>query len=486
MISRSIRHRLLLMVLSCLFLVWIVAVYDCFRHASHEVQEWEDARLVEYAALIARLDPADLGRFAQTPIDARFELPPAGGHRSAEPDSDELPRDILFEVLDAEGNPLASSIPHDISSLASWADASDAPSTVELAGTAWRLYALRDAKTERTVRVMETSNTRSDLASGTATQIVRPLLVALPVLAVLLWFVIGRSLLPLKTLSATIRVRDANSLTPLGMAGVPTEVRSLVDAIDRLLSQLRLSMVRERAFTSDAAHELKTPLAAIKVQAQVALSATDPAVQQLAMQRVVQGVDRSHRLAEQLLLLARLDEYERVPDCAVATGELVGEAIARHVAHAREKGIDLSTRRASSSAIQADPVLIGILLDNLIDNAIKYGTAQGRVEVSLTDRGSTQCLAVLDDGPGVPEAEYARLTDRFYRGTGAQSPGSGLGLSIVERIARYFDGTVRFGPGLGGKGLAVLVEFPATQISHADASVPRIHAEEGPSDINTA
>ncbi|WDD94117.1 ATP-binding protein [Burkholderia sp. FERM BP-3421] len=467
MMSRSIRHRLSLMVLSCVAVVWIVAVYSSFRHASREVQEWQDARLVEYAALIARLDRADLVQFARVPIDARIELARPGAPRRADTDGDRQPRDVLYEVSDATGAVLASSLPRGAAALDSGPEARTRPRDVAIDGIVWRIFALHDTPTGRTIRVMETANTRSDMATGTARRIVLPLLAALPVLAFLLWVAIGRSLVPLKALSDTIHARDADSLAPLGIAGVPNEVRTLVDAIDRLLARLRQSRVRERAFTSDAAHELKTPLAAIKVQAQVALSNTDPALQQLAMQRVVQGVDRSARLAEQLLLLARLDEYERVPASAVAMAALVEEAVARRAPAAREKSITLAIVRESGRAIQADPVLIGILIDNLIDNAIKYGTPQGRVEVRLTDREARSCLAVLDDGPGVAEAERARLTDRFYRGATGQASGSGLGLSIAERIVRYFNGSLRFETGLDGRGLAVIVEFPRL----AEASV---------------
>ncbi len=469
MMSRSIRHRLSLMVLSCVAVVWSATVYSSFRHASREVQEWQDARLVEYAALIARLDRADLVQFARAPIDARIELARPGAPRRADTDGDRQPRDVLYDVSDATGALLASSLPRGAAALDTWPQARAQPRNVAIDGTDWRVFALYDAPTGRTVRVMETANTRSDMATGTVRQIVLPLLAALPVLAGLLWVAIGRSLVPLKALSDTIHARDADSLAPLGIAGVPNEVRTLVDAIDRLLARLRQSRVRERAFTSDAAHELKTPLAAIKVQAQVALSNADPALQRLAMQRVVQGVDRSARLAEQLLLLARLDEYERVPASTVTMAALVEEAVARHAAAAREKSITLAVMRGSARAIQADPVLIGILVDNLIDNAIKYGTPQGRVEVRLTEAGARLGLAVLDDGPGVAETDRARLTDRFYRGATGQASGSGLGLSIAERIARYFNGRLRFEAGLDGRGLAVIVEFPCRPAVSVDA-----------------
>ncbi|MBR8208466.1 hypothetical protein KDW61_07320 [Burkholderia cenocepacia] len=461
MIARSIRRRASLMAIGCVTVVWLVAVFGGIRYATREIGEWEDARLAETASLLVDLAPADLDRLARVPPDARVELGFGASGYGSNNDGDRLPRDVLFDVRDAQGNVVASSLPAAAAGVPDARDPRGAPLTIVIGGTQWRTYALRDNTSGRRVRVMETLNTRSDLATGIAHGIVLPLIVALPVLALLLWVTIGRSLAPLKTLSTLIGTRDARSLEPLGIATVPDEVRTLVDAIDRLLARLRQSIVRERAFTSDAAHELKTPLAAIKVQAQVAIATDDPTAKQLAMQRVVQGVDRSARLAEQLLLLARLDEYERIPTRAVVVRELVDAAIDRHLAKAADKDIAIVAGELSTRAIHADPILIGILLDNLVDNAVKYGRRRGRVELGVHDDGALQRIVVRDDGPGVAPGEHERLGDRFYRGSGAQSPGSGLGLSIVTRIAQYFGGTVRFASGIGGEGLGVAVTLPS-------------------------
>ncbi|WP_174921859.1 ATP-binding protein [Burkholderia metallica] len=469
MISRSIRRRVSSMALGCVTVVWLVAVLGGFRYATREIGEWEDARLVEYASLLVDLSAADLGRLARFPPDARVELDRGSARPSPESDGDRLPRDILFEVRDARGNVVASSLPAEAAALPDIRNPRGAPETIVIHDAPWRTHTLRDNASGRWIRVMEIANTRSDLATGIARGIVLPLIVALPVLALLLWYLIGRGLAPLKTLSTLIGARDARSLEPLAIATVPDEVRTLVDAIDRLLARLRQSIVRERAFTSDAAHELKTPLAAIKVQAQVAIASDDPARTQLAMQRVVQGVDRSARLAEQLLLLARLDEYERIPTRAVVVRELVDAAIDRHLQKASDKAIDVVAGHVSGRAIDADPILIGILLDNLVDNAVKYGRAGGRIELAVHDDGGRQRIVVRDDGPGVAPGEHERLGDRFYRGSGAQSPGSGLGLSIVTRITQYFGGTVQFGAGIGGRGLGVAITLPPAD---AGGSVP--------------
>lgn len=472
---KSIRRRLSLMMLASVALVWGGALASSYWHALHEVQTWEDARLVEFARLIAPLDAQYLARLAQSPFDVRIELPGLEERSDPATDSDRLPRGILIEVRDASGKTIAASpqltsfgtVPHRPSG-------AQGPWSATFGNTVWRIYTLRDAGSGRTVRVMETSNTRSDLASAAARNVTKPLLLALPLLALLVWFAIGHSLAPLKTLSVAIGTRDAQTLDPVGIDRVPAEVQPLVNALNQLLSRLRHSFARERAFTSDAAHELKTPLAAIKVHAQVALGTTDAELQRLAMQRVVQGVDRSARLAEQLLLLARLDEHERIPASPVAVDALAYEAIERHAEHASKKQIAIEMNSVHRvPLVHAEPVLIGILLDNLLDNAIKYGISGGRIQVSIRPDTDTLKLAVLDDGPGVSEVQRERLTARFYRaGAGASAAGSGLGLSIVERVARYFGARLSFGRGLDGRGLIVEIAFRYADAKSAPLIAP--------------
>ena len=237
MISRSIRRRVSLMALGCVTAVWLVAVFSSFRHATREIVEWEDARLVEYASLLVNLSPADLDRLARVPPDARVELDRGAARRDADTDGDRLPRDVLFEVRDAQGKVVASSLPAGAAGSADALNAHDAPVTIVVHDAPWRAYALRDDASGRRVRVIEPTNTRSDLATGIARGIVLPLVVALPVLALLLWYLIGRSLAPLKTQSTLIGARDARSLEPLGVVTVPvgsliTETHSVVAESD--------------------------------------------------------------------------------------------------------------------------------------------------------------------------------------------------------------------------------------------------------------
>ena len=460
--SASIRRRLVLLVLASIVLIWGIALMSSYRQATHEVGEWEEARLAELAQILALLDQRNLTTLANARIDVREEEKGGDPGANDADDDDTLPRDALFQVRNATGDVLAGS--PQLHALQAWdlpVPLASGAQTITLGGQMWHSFTLRDTALGHTVRVFEPANTRSDLVSGVASRIARPTLIALPVLAVLVWFSIGWSLAPLKILSGAIRARDINRLEPVDIGRVPTEVRPLVDAINLVLSRLLHSIERERAFTADAAHELKTPLAAIKVQAQVALAEPDVALQRLAMERVVQGVDRSARLAEQLLLLARLDMHEKLSTAPLKPVAVAKDALLANERNAQQKNIRVTLTGDARAEINAEPVLIGILLDNLLDNAIKYGHAGGSVEVAVEYAYGRVQLTVRDDGPGVAPSDLAHLTNRFFRATGNQVTGSGLGLSIVARIAEHFDAKLHLGAGMDERGLAVEVSFPA-------------------------
>ncbi|CAD6512459.1 ATP-binding protein [Paraburkholderia metrosideri] len=458
----SIRRRLVLLVLASIVLCWGIALTSSYRQATHELGEWEDARLAELAQILALLDQRNLTTLANARIDVREEE--QGGEPGANDldDDDALPRDALFQVRNANGEVLAGSPP--LHALNAWSlpvPPVSGAQDIMLGGQMYHSFTLRDTALGHTVRVFEPANTRSDLVSGVASRIARPTLIALPLLAVLVWFSIGWSLAPLKVLSDAIGSRDIHRMEPVDIGRAPIEVRPLVDAINLMLSRLLNALERERAFTADAAHELKTPLAAIKVQAQVALAEPDTALQRLAMQRVVQGVDRSARLAEQLLLLARLDVQEKLSAVPLKPALVAKNALLANQRNAQQKNISVMLMGDLRAEINAEPVLIGILLDNLLDNAIKYGRAGGSVEVAIQHTDDRVQVTVRDDGPGVAPDDLARLTNRFFRATGNQATGSGLGLSIVSRIAEHFGASLRLGTGIGDRGLAVEVTFPA-------------------------
>ena len=275
----SIRRRLVLLILGSILLAWGFALVSSYRQAKHEVASWEQARLAELAQMLAVLDPSALQTLATTRIDLREEE--RGGEAGANDadDDDALPRDALFQVRDADNRILAGSAQLGTPSAPAWpAPSVSGAQNVRFDGQLWRSYLLRNAAHGHSVRVLELANTRSDLTSGVARRITRPILFALPVLALLVWFSIALSLAPLRTLSKAVRTRDIDRLEAIEIERAPAEVRPLVDAINHVLARFQRSLQRERAFTADAAHELKTPLAAIKVQAQVALVERRPVV----------------------------------------------------------------------------------------------------------------------------------------------------------------------------------------------------------------
>lgn len=455
---RSIRRRLVLLLLGSLLLVWGWTLAYSFRNATHEVNEWENARLVQMARTLMFADVDGLKRLAQE----------KWGDKDDDGDS-ESAHLLRFLVRDGKGDVLAGTSGLPSVDLAQGA-AQQLDNTVRaltVNGYPWYVYSLHDAKTGRTVQVFQRSDKRGDLAVGVAKRIAQPLAIALPLLALLVWISIGRSLAPLKTTSMHIKARNADNLTPIDMSRAPDEIRPLGDALNSLLLRLSKSIEHERAFTADAAHELKTPLAAIKVQAQVALGATAAAEQRLAMQKVVEGIDRGAHLVDQLLLLARLDEAQTLSMSLININDIARASVAAHETDGHRKGITLAIIENMPLIVIGHPEFMRVLLDNLIGNAVKYGVQGGHIEIVLTRAAGKPAIIVRDDGPGVQTQDRERLTGRFYRAMGNEEYGSGLGLSIAARIAILFDASLGFDQGIHGKGLSVKLEFRSNELKES-------------------
>jgi signal transduction histidine kinase len=294
-----------------------------------------------------------------------------------------------------------------------------------------------------------------------AQRLILPLGIALPVLALLIWFAVGKGLSPLRRISSEVAERDPANLVPLEERSAPAEIAPLLQALNALLGRLGVALESERRFTADAAHELRTPLAALKIQAQVARRAENEAQLGAALDNLILGVDRATRLVEQLLTLARLEptggSTVRMENCDLA-------AIARLMLSdlavpAQSKDIELGLDSPDSAMVRGNADMLAILLRNLVDNAIRYTPEHGRVNVSLQVEPGRVHLEVLDSGPGIPEEERQRVFDRFYRILGSDAAGSGLGLSIVQRIADVHAASLTLGDGENGTGLRVSVEF---------------------------
>jgi two-component system sensor histidine kinase QseC len=251
-------------------------------------------------------------------------------------------------------------------------------------------------------------------------------------------------------------------MSPLPDSGIPAEIRPLTRAINELLQQLRNTFERERRFTADAAHELRTPLASIKTQAQVAQRATDEEQRQQALKQINAGVDRATRLVEQLLTLARLDPANAVVEFKpVNLCQLLAAVIADIAPAAHAKEIDIGMTECQLSTISGNEAALAILMRNLLDNAIRYTPAGGTVDAALMMEPQRLIFTITDSGPGVPEAERSRVLERFYRGEMEDKvPGCGLGLSIVKRVVELHGATLMLDQPASGVGLRVTVAFP--------------------------
>lgn len=466
---RSIRTRVLVRALGALAVALTLLSLKGFLDARHETEELFDAQLARSARLIAGMlaGPTLEGDRAalQAALDAASSGEEGGpGHR--------YETKLAFQLVDATGAVRleSASAPAGLLDALLQTGGASADGLDALAGYhdvsagkhRWRVFVLRSGEAPpRWVLTAERSDVRGELVGSIALGSLIPDLVGLPLIALLVWLAIGSGLKPLRQMVAMIRARDPERLTPLSLAPLPSELEPVVAALNRLLAQVDHVLEREKRFLADAAHELRTPLAVLRIQAQNALEAGEQADREAALRQLQGGVERATRVVEQLLTLARLepgaaDSTHAVQDVAAC----VRAELAELTPLALERGQDLEYVVAGHADLHApcDADALAILLRNLVGNAVRHAPPGGRVRVSLAREGAQLRLEVEDDGPGVAPAERSRLTERFCRLD--EGGGAGLGLSIVRRIVELHAGTLGFDVSSLG-GLKVTVELPA-------------------------
>jgi two-component system, OmpR family, sensor kinase len=331
-------------------------------------------------------------------------------------------------------------------------------SDLRLANTTWRVFGA--ATPLRVVQVAQPLAVRQRLAAAAAARSVLPIVIAVPVVGLAMWWLVGISLAPLQRVVAAARARDAASLEPLPAEGLPAEVLPLVSSFNGLLARLAKAFESQRAFVADAAHELRTPLTALKLQLGLLRDAGDGVQRDAALARMRAGVDRATHMVEQLLTLARAE-----PDAPSALAELdlvalARQAIADAAPWAAERQASVELQAPDSMVVRADTQALRSLLRNLIDNAIKHTGDKPRVVVHLEAAADGAWLRVDDNGPGIAPAERERVFDRFHRREGSSGEGSGLGLAIVRAIARQHHAQVGLDDSPLG-GLRVWVRLPS-------------------------
>jgi signal transduction histidine kinase len=329
-----------------------------------------------------------------------------------------------------------------------------------LVGERWRVYSLETA--DGVIQVAQPWRVREQLASEAALRVLAPLLVLLLTMAAVLVWIVGRGLAPLRRLTAEVERRDAHSLAPLAVGGLPAEATPLVEELNRLLARLADAFGKQRAFVADAAHELRSPLTALSLQLQLLDRAPDEVARSEARAKLGAAIERAVHLASQLLTLARQEpEGAPVQPRPLALADPAREGIADVHALAAARGIELSFETQGPQRVLGDPDALRILVRNLVDNAVRYTPAGGKVRVRVQrEAAGPVVLSVEDNGPGIPPGERERAFDRFFRRPGSAEGGTGLGLAIVKAIAERHGARVSLADAVPA-GLRVTVEFPA-------------------------
>lgn len=342
---------------------------------------------------------------------------------------------------------------------------------VTVDGARWRIYGL--TRRGGHVQVAQPMAVRDALAARMAWRAGAPLLLFAAILAGLIVLVVGRALRPLDRLAAALAGQSPNALRPLDAYAMPPELRPVVLALNGLMEKFEHALAAQRTFVADAAHELRSPLTALKLQLQLVERATSDEARTAALAKLHQRLDRGSHLVHQLLSLARHESGVATTQWqAVDLGELLASAVADHAALADSRGIDLGVdlgvdpgsdsgfEGPAGIVVQGDADGLRVLLNNLVDNALRYTQQGGRVDLQAALEQGRALLRVRDNGPGVAAEHRARLFDRFFRPEGNEVWGCGLGLSIVRHIAEQHRAEIRLDTPAGGTGLSVTLRFP--------------------------
>ena len=443
-LPRSLQGRLLAMVLGVVSSVWLATAVLTWFDVRHELDELLDSHLAQAASLL-------VAQQAGEPEDDDHGINAPSLHRYA-------PK-VAFQVFHEGRLALRSSNAPAEPMLAFSRRIEDGFRTIEIGGMAWRVFATHGRERDVQVFVGEQIGSRDAILWAVLRSALAPMLFALPLLALAAWWAVRRGVAPMKTLSRTLAQRRPQALQPIAVDGAPSEMAPMLAALNSLFERITELMASERRFTADAAHELRTPIAAIRAQAQVAQGATDDADRSYALQATLQGCDRATRLVEQLLTLSRLEAGAAPAMTSVDLTAVVRQVVADLAPLALDKRQTIEVMATGRHLVDADALLLAVLVRNLVDNAIRYSPSDARVSVEISSTNVGVRLSVDDSGPGISEDDRKRLGERFFRVVGSGQSGSGLGWSIARRIARVHNATIDVSRSAALGGLSVGVSF---------------------------
>lgn len=443
----SLKQRLMILILAAISMVWLLAATLIYLHTKHEVNEILDAHLAQTAGLLLTQglerydddddddDESDWDELSHAPLLHRYA------------------KRVAFQfwyqdklTLHSENAPSNEHLSKNLEGFSN--------STVN--GEDWRVFSAADRSNSHLVQVAELSELRDEVIDDMTAGLVWALAFSLPLMALVIGWGARWGLKPLAQLSNLIEERKPEQLESLDLPA-PAEVRPLIERLNSLFSRIQNLMINERRFTADAAHELRTPIAGISAQVQVAKHAQNPLERDKALNKALQGCQRATHLVTQLLTLARLESAQELQkNCSLA--ELAQEVLADLAPDAQAKGSQVELIASDSGQLIGMPMLLQVLMRNLIDNAIRYTPNGSLIQVTVK-RDEHLMFVVADNGLGLNAEDREKIEQRFYRVLGTKTSGSGLGLSIVAQIAALHSATVQYDAPLQGRGLVVRVLF---------------------------
>jgi two-component system OmpR family sensor kinase len=433
---KSIRRNLLFALLGAMLIALLVGAYATYRAEVQQANVLLDYQLRQTA--LALRDQA-FGGISSPPID-----------------SSDNEFDYSIQVWREDGVTVYYSYPpHVFPNRAQLGF-----STVHTQEGPWRVFAMQGRR--EIIQVAQPMTRRDQLAAHAALQSLRPFLLLFPVMGAFVWILVGRGLAPIARLARVIATRTPSSMQPVTVA-VPEEVQPLVQALNELLGKLNAALQAQRQLVADAAHELRTPLAALLLQTQLVERANTEQERSVALTELKLGIERATRMLQQLLTLAREEPGAARSAFAPLRLDALLESVATQFrAIAAAKGISLNlVAGALNPQVLGDAASLHTLFANLLDNALRYTPGGGSVTVSLREQAGVPLVSVEDSGPGIPLQDRQRVFDRFYRRPGVEEPGTGLGLAIVRAIAERHGLNVALGTAAAG-GLLVSIEFAPT------------------------
>lgn len=435
-ITASLQFRLSLFLMLAILVIAGGAGVFTYVAAMDEAHEQQDKQLRQIAHLISRFQTGPVTLAAWKRI---------AGVRLEE-------RLVVRFLQDNAPPPSAPPHPHFSNLLR------DGLQTVLVGPEHWRVFVKTEEKGVR-IAVAQQTVVRDAAARGAALRSLLPFALSAPVLIVLVGLLIGRMFRPLRTLSEDLRGRDENNLAELDPRGLPSEIQPFVAEINRLLQRVERTLAHQRRFVADAAHELRSPLTAMTLQAERLSAADMPAEARQRMQDLSSGLQRTRVLLDQLLALARSQQAEVMPLKPVSMQRVLRGVLEQFFPLAEARSIDLGMLADDDALIMADQLELTVLVKNLVDNAIRFTPPGGRVDISVTCAQDAATLLVDDTGPGIAPEERGRVFDPFYRVLGNSAPGSGLGLAIVRAVADKLGAQIDLEDAPGG-GLRVRVSLP--------------------------